>query len=267
MWVSVCDPIDHLIQSNPRRRTRIFLNLGLITCSISAFRWLCNSNLTSSRSNKRTVNQFWRTSLLLLNRGFLTKPLRRLRRPTSLHLRPSNSPTTPSDSNTSTPSENPPPVLRSSASLTSSMRYLNSQFLLCIRDLNWVWACRFCLFVGVFVWLIILVGVWQTRQAYTPEQINEACYVDLNANKEVFNSLRKNPKVYYDGRRFSYKVFCCFFFLFLYCLCLQGGICKCWCSFSFFLFWNLCVFFSPSMIWRTKASFFTWYGNSQRASL
>lgn len=46
----------------------------------------------------------------------------------------------------------------------------------------------------------------QTRQAFTPELINEACYVDVNANKGVFDSLRNNPKVHYDGKRFSYKV-------------------------------------------------------------
>ncbi|CAJ2676627.1 unnamed protein product [Trifolium pratense] len=45
----------------------------------------------------------------------------------------------------------------------------------------------------------------ETRQAFTPEQINEACYVDMGANKDVFDSLRKNPKVNYDGQRFSYK--------------------------------------------------------------
>ncbi|KAK3228753.1 hypothetical protein Dsin_000634 [Dipteronia sinensis] len=44
-----------------------------------------------------------------------------------------------------------------------------------------------------------------TRLAYTPEQINELCYVDVNSNKAVFDSLRNNPKVYYDGKRFSYK--------------------------------------------------------------
>uniref|UniRef100_A0A9I9DDA4 TFA2 Winged helix domain-containing protein n=1 Tax=Cucumis melo TaxID=3656 RepID=A0A9I9DDA4_CUCME len=44
-----------------------------------------------------------------------------------------------------------------------------------------------------------------TRQAFTPEQINEACYVDINSNKAVYDSLRNNPKVHYDGRRFSYK--------------------------------------------------------------
>ncbi|XP_054808545.1 transcription initiation factor IIE subunit beta-like [Prosopis cineraria] len=45
----------------------------------------------------------------------------------------------------------------------------------------------------------------ETRQAFTPEQINEACYVDMKSNKDVFDSLRKNPKVHYDGERFSYK--------------------------------------------------------------
>ncbi|KAJ8767607.1 hypothetical protein K2173_018165 [Erythroxylum novogranatense] len=45
----------------------------------------------------------------------------------------------------------------------------------------------------------------ETRQHLTPEQINEACYVDVNSNKAVFDSLRNNLKVSYDGRRFSYK--------------------------------------------------------------
>ncbi|KAL9238698.1 hypothetical protein vseg_013087 [Gypsophila vaccaria] len=45
----------------------------------------------------------------------------------------------------------------------------------------------------------------ERREALTPEQINDACYVDVNANKAVFESLRNNPKVYYDGRCFSYK--------------------------------------------------------------
>lgn len=53
---------------------------------------------------------------------------------------------------------------------------------------------------------LLWVTCLQTRQALTPEQINEACYVDVNANKTVFESLRKNPKVNYDGKRFSYKV-------------------------------------------------------------
>ncbi|GMJ15032.1 hypothetical protein like AT4G20330 [Hibiscus trionum] len=47
--------------------------------------------------------------------------------------------------------------------------------------------------------------LYQTRQAYTPEQINEACHVDVNGNRDVFEGLRKNPKVYFDGKRFSYK--------------------------------------------------------------
>ncbi|XP_022738130.1 general transcription factor IIE subunit 2-like [Durio zibethinus] len=47
--------------------------------------------------------------------------------------------------------------------------------------------------------------LYQKREAYTPEQINEACYVDVNGNKDVFEGLRKNPKVKYDGKRFSYK--------------------------------------------------------------
>nr|XP_023929599.1 uncharacterized protein LOC112040902 [Quercus suber] len=45
----------------------------------------------------------------------------------------------------------------------------------------------------------------ETRQAFTPEQINEVTYVDINANKAVFDSLRNNLKVNYDGKRFSYK--------------------------------------------------------------
>ncbi|KAK4786704.1 hypothetical protein SAY86_010537 [Trapa natans] len=47
--------------------------------------------------------------------------------------------------------------------------------------------------------------LFETRHAFTPEQINETCYVDMNANKAVFDSLAKNPKVHYDGTRFSYK--------------------------------------------------------------
>ncbi|KAF3778644.1 Transcription initiation factor IIE subunit beta [Nymphaea thermarum] len=47
--------------------------------------------------------------------------------------------------------------------------------------------------------------LFETRQAFTPEQINEFCYVDINANKTVFEILRKNIKVNYDGRCFSYK--------------------------------------------------------------
>ncbi|KAG7621235.1 Transcription factor TFIIE beta subunit DNA-binding domain [Arabidopsis suecica] len=52
---------------------------------------------------------------------------------------------------------------------------------------------------------IVIDLLFKTRLAYTAEQINEACYVDMHNNKAVFDSLRKNPKVHYDGRRFSYK--------------------------------------------------------------
>ncbi|KAK6947752.1 TFA2, Winged helix domain 2 [Dillenia turbinata] len=47
--------------------------------------------------------------------------------------------------------------------------------------------------------------LFETRQELTPEQINDVCYVDVNANKAVFDSLRNNLKVTYDGRCFSYK--------------------------------------------------------------
>ncbi|CAH8275911.1 unnamed protein product [Arabidopsis lyrata] len=54
--------------------------------------------------------------------------------------------------------------------------------------------------------LSLIFCLRQGKPSYTAEQINEACYVDMTANKAVFNSLRKNPKVHYDGRsRFSYK--------------------------------------------------------------
>ncbi|AES94083.1 putative transcription initiation factor TFIIE, beta subunit [Medicago truncatula] len=47
--------------------------------------------------------------------------------------------------------------------------------------------------------------LFETRQALTLEQINETCHVDMKANKDVFDNMRKNPKVRYDGERFSYK--------------------------------------------------------------
>ncbi|CAM0954746.1 unnamed protein product [Alopecurus aequalis] len=39
----------------------------------------------------------------------------------------------------------------------------------------------------------------------TAKQINEATYVDIERNSAVFESLRNNPKVRFDGRFFSYK--------------------------------------------------------------
>ncbi|CAN6311243.1 unnamed protein product, partial [Urochloa humidicola] len=58
--------------------------------------------------------------------------------------------------------------------------------------------------VGAQMKLVIEL-LYKTRQAFTAEQINEATYVDIHGNKAVFDSLRNNPKVHYDGRRFSYK--------------------------------------------------------------
>ncbi|CAM6098070.1 unnamed protein product [Calypogeia fissa] len=45
----------------------------------------------------------------------------------------------------------------------------------------------------------------ETRQALRPEDINDMCYVDVNAHKELFESLKSNVKVAFDGERFSYK--------------------------------------------------------------
>ncbi|KAL8150446.1 hypothetical protein V2J09_020254 [Rumex salicifolius] len=45
----------------------------------------------------------------------------------------------------------------------------------------------------------------EKRQCFTPEQINEACYVDVKGNKAVFDNLKTNVKVHYDGKQFSYK--------------------------------------------------------------
>ncbi|XP_047951640.1 uncharacterized protein LOC125196994 [Salvia hispanica] len=47
--------------------------------------------------------------------------------------------------------------------------------------------------------------LFKRRDALTPDQINKECYVDVNGNKAVFDSLRNNPKVHYDGERFVYK--------------------------------------------------------------
>nr|KAJ0196548.1 hypothetical protein LSAT_V11C700374590 [Lactuca sativa] len=47
--------------------------------------------------------------------------------------------------------------------------------------------------------------LFESRQSFTAEQINEACYVDVKGNRAVFESLTKNPKVSYEGKRFAYK--------------------------------------------------------------
>ncbi|KAM3198323.1 hypothetical protein ACQJBY_073460 [Aegilops geniculata] len=45
----------------------------------------------------------------------------------------------------------------------------------------------------------------KTREALTTHQINERTYVDIDANRTLAESLRNNPKVRFDGRRYSYK--------------------------------------------------------------
>ena len=47
----------------------------------------------------------------------------------------------------------------------------------------------------------------QTRQSLLPEEINDLCFVDVKHNKDVFESLKSNVKVSFDGQRFAYKVF------------------------------------------------------------
>lgn len=54
---------------------------------------------------------------------------------------------------------------------------------------------------------LIIVPSVQTRQALRPEDINDMCFVDVNAHKELFESLKSNVKVAFDGERFSYKVY------------------------------------------------------------
>ncbi|KAI5063757.1 hypothetical protein GOP47_0022304 [Adiantum capillus-veneris] len=45
----------------------------------------------------------------------------------------------------------------------------------------------------------------ERRQALTPKEIEEVCFVDVTNNKDVFDSLKNNVKVSFDGQRFSYK--------------------------------------------------------------
>ncbi|KAL6660205.1 hypothetical protein ACP70R_002327 [Stipagrostis hirtigluma subsp. patula] len=52
---------------------------------------------------------------------------------------------------------------------------------------------------------LVIELLYKTRHAFTAEQINEATYVNVHGNKTVFDSLRNNPKVYFDGTRYSYK--------------------------------------------------------------
>jgi transcription initiation factor TFIIE subunit beta len=46
----------------------------------------------------------------------------------------------------------------------------------------------------------------ETRQAMLPDEINDACFVDVKNHKEVFESLKSNVKVSFDGQRFAFKV-------------------------------------------------------------
>uniref|UniRef100_A0A0D3FEI4 TFIIE beta domain-containing protein n=3 Tax=Oryza TaxID=4527 RepID=A0A0D3FEI4_9ORYZ len=52
---------------------------------------------------------------------------------------------------------------------------------------------------------IVIELLEKTRQALTADQINEATYVHIHGNKEVFDRLKNNPKVHFDGNLFSYK--------------------------------------------------------------
>uniref|UniRef100_A0A0E0K9H0 TFIIE beta domain-containing protein n=1 Tax=Oryza punctata TaxID=4537 RepID=A0A0E0K9H0_ORYPU len=52
---------------------------------------------------------------------------------------------------------------------------------------------------------LVIELLHKTRQALTAEQINEANYVHIHGNKEVFDRLKNNPKVYFDGNLFSYN--------------------------------------------------------------
>lgn len=45
----------------------------------------------------------------------------------------------------------------------------------------------------------------ETRQAMLPDEINDACFVDVKNHKEVFESLKSNVKVSFDGQRFAFK--------------------------------------------------------------
>ncbi|KAH7843902.1 hypothetical protein Vadar_022101 [Vaccinium darrowii] len=58
--------------------------------------------------------------------------------------------------------------------------------------------------VGVLIKRVVDL-LRETRQALTTKQIHEACNVDMIENKNVFENLRNNPKVVYDGRCFRFK--------------------------------------------------------------
>ncbi|KAI3899449.1 hypothetical protein MKW92_010147, partial [Papaver armeniacum] len=51
----------------------------------------------------------------------------------------------------------------------------------------------------------VIAMLYEKKEAFTAEQIYEACYIDVINNRDVFYSLTNNPKVFNDGERFSYK--------------------------------------------------------------
>ncbi|GBG61434.1 hypothetical protein CBR_g21779 [Chara braunii] len=52
---------------------------------------------------------------------------------------------------------------------------------------------------------LVLDTLKEERRPLTPQQIKEYCGVDVNENKELFESLKNNPKARYDGHSFEYK--------------------------------------------------------------
>ncbi|CAN6302095.1 unnamed protein product [Urochloa humidicola] len=58
--------------------------------------------------------------------------------------------------------------------------------------------------VGAQIKLVIEL-LYKTRKPCTAERINKETHVDIHGNKDVFDSLRNNPKVKFEGGRFSYK--------------------------------------------------------------
>lgn len=45
----------------------------------------------------------------------------------------------------------------------------------------------------------------ESRQSLLPEEINDLCFVDVKNTKDVFEGLKSNVKVSFDGERFAYK--------------------------------------------------------------
>ncbi|KAJ4815466.1 Transcription initiation factor IIE subunit beta [Rhynchospora pubera] len=53
---------------------------------------------------------------------------------------------------------------------------------------------------------LVIDLLFETREALTAEEIYNGCYVDIHDNNnEIYDSLRNNLKVSFDGKRFSYK--------------------------------------------------------------